>query len=149
MSDEFEVAADELHNYAGSLDGLHGGIDAIRNYMYEQGCNKDGFTGLLMVLHPVIDLVGDLFNETLNFGQDRLSGTAEGIQRNAETYSEAEARIEGLFSQILDGLSATRDAVADGAAAVDAAVPQAVQDAGAQAWNSHVESSAASRNGGA
>ncbi|ASO18146.1 hypothetical protein FHR81_002542 [Actinoalloteichus hoggarensis] len=149
MSDEVEVAVDALHDYAGSLDGLHGGIDAIRNYMYEQGCNKDGFTGLLMVLHPVIDLVGDLFNSTLDFGQDRLSGTAEGIQRNAEVYSEAEAQIEGMFSRLLDGLSAGRDAVVDGAAAVESAVPQSARDAATQAWNSHVESTAERRNGGA
>ncbi|AOS61338.1 hypothetical protein [Actinoalloteichus hymeniacidonis] len=145
MSDEVEVAVDELHNYAGSLEGLQGGIDAIRNYMYEQGCNKDGFTGLLTLLHPAVDLVGDLFNETLNFGQDRLSGTAEGIQRNAETYSEAEAKIEGLFSQILSTISNVRDGVESGVAAV----PQPVMEAGGQAWNSHVENSAARRNGGA
>ncbi|AUS78236.1 hypothetical protein C1701_07480 [Actinoalloteichus sp. AHMU CJ021] len=102
MSEQFQVDVDSLEGYARSLDDLQGAFDALREYAVRYGCDKSGFTGLLALLHPGVDLVGTLFGETLNFGQDRLGGTADGIRRNAEVYAAADQAVQDRMVKIME-----------------------------------------------
>ena len=64
---DFHVDPEALKQYAEVLDGLSSVIDAISEYMHTCGCDKSGFTGLFVVLQPVVDLIGSLYGDTLKF----------------------------------------------------------------------------------
>jgi hypothetical protein len=101
MSD-VHVATDELHNYANSLEQLGSKFDSIRSYMEQTACDKSGFTGLLTLLQPGVDLVQSLFNDTLKFGQDRMNATVKAVHATAEHYNANEQKISGVLNNVLN-----------------------------------------------
>lgn len=104
MGEGFRVVPDELRSYAEYLRGMMGDFDAIDHYAHDQGANTAGFTGLLIVLQPVVAGIGKLFSEALNIGKDRLGATAEGLEASAATYEAVDhneaATAECLASQL-------------------------------------------------
>lgn len=104
MGEGFHVVPDELCSYADYMRGMVADLDAIDRYAREQGANTAGFTGLLMVLAPVVTGVGDLFGETLDIAKDRLGATAEGLDHSAAAYeavdSKEAATADHLASQL-------------------------------------------------
>jgi uncharacterized protein YukE len=110
---DFDVNPDALREYAQVLDGLNAAIDAINEYVHTYGCDKSGFTGLFIVLRPVVDLVGSLFGETLTFGRQRLASLVAGVQQVADAYQQVDDQaakaMQDLLAQ-LDDLSIPEDA---------------------------------------
>lgn len=98
------MAIEELNAYADNFENLKGRVGEIRGYVQDHACDKSGFTGLLMVLQPGVDLVRSLFNETLDIVEDKLDSTAQGIKDTAAHYSEQDAKIQDTFTKIMDGL---------------------------------------------
>ncbi|MEC3980028.1 hypothetical protein [Amycolatopsis sp. H20-H5] len=88
---DLETSPAALTAYAQNLDGLHGAIDKINEYMRTQGCDTSGFTGLFVVLRPVVDMVGSLYDETLKFGHNRLNSMSAGIKAASEHYATVDA----------------------------------------------------------
>ncbi|WP_436496667.1 type VII secretion target [Actinokineospora sp. HUAS TT18] len=82
----FAVDPAELRAYAEYMRGLAGGFDAIKEFTRAEGCATDGFTGLLTVLRPAVDGVGSLYGTTLDFGRDRLTSSADGLDTTAASY---------------------------------------------------------------
>lgn len=68
MSSLFTDAA-ELRAYAEYLRTEAQEFETIRKYVHATACDKAGFTGLLSLLQPGVDIVRALFDETLDFGK--------------------------------------------------------------------------------
>lgn len=104
MGEGFHVVPDELRRYSGYMRGMVGDLDAIDRYARDQGGNTAGFTGMLEVLQPVVQGVGNLFGETLDIGKDRLAATAEGLDDSAAYYEAVDrnetATADRLSSQL-------------------------------------------------
>lgn len=106
---DFHVDPDALREYADVLDGLNSAIDAISEYMHTYGCDKSGFTGLFMVLQPVIDLVGSLYGDTLKFGEQRLASLVEGVNSTADAYEQTDEGVSSLLTNLLSELDTAID----------------------------------------
>jgi hypothetical protein len=86
----FEVEPEELSGYATYMRSLATAFDRIDGYAREEGCETDGFTGLLALLRPAVGLVGDLYGAGLDFGRDRLEGAADGLELTALEYERTD-----------------------------------------------------------
>jgi hypothetical protein len=104
---DFQVNPDALKEYADVLDGLNSAIDAISEYMHTYGCDKSGFTGLFVVLQPIIDLVGSLYGDTLKFGKQRLASLAEGVKATADKYEQTDGQVSGILNDLLSAIDSS------------------------------------------
>ncbi len=102
MSGSVQVDPDDLASYGDYLESVSGQFDTIKDYVHQYACNKDGFTGLLMLLQPGVDLVENLFDRTLQFGKDKLHDAADGIQDTAQAYRDREAAIQEHMNAIIN-----------------------------------------------
>lgn len=93
---------DVIKAYAKNLDAMHHAFDGLSQYVKTTACDKSGFTGLLTLLHPAVDLVDNLFQETIKFGNDRLSSLVDGMNKVAEDYEKREAKHAQSFKDIVD-----------------------------------------------
>jgi hypothetical protein len=102
---DFAVDPQTMQEYAQVVDGLHATVSRIDDYMRSTACDKSGFTGLFTVLRPVVDLVGNLYGETLKFGHSRLTSLSQGVQSAADAYAHHDANA----AKMLDDLHAQLD----------------------------------------
>lgn len=102
---DFEVDPETLREYAQVVDGLHWSVSKIDDYMRSTACDTSGFTGLFYVLRPVVDLVANLYGDTLKFGHSRLASMSEGVQSVAKAYADHDAHV----GKILVGIGAELD----------------------------------------
>lgn len=107
---DFEVNPDAVRQYGQVLDGLNSAVSAIDNYAHQYGCDKSGFTGLFIVLQPVVDLVGSLYGDTLKFGSQRLASLVDGVNKVADAYQQTDENaakaLEDLLAQLDDSSTA-------------------------------------------
>ena len=101
---DFEVKPETLQEYAQVLDGLQGAVSKIEDYMRSTACDTSGFTGLFYVLRPVVDLVANLYGDTLKFGHSRLTSMSQGIQSVAKAYADHDADVAKLLHEIYEQL---------------------------------------------
>lgn len=104
---DFHVDPEALEQYADVLDGLSSVIDAISEYMHTYGCDKSGFTGLFIILQPVIDLVGSLYGDSLKFGKQRLASLVEGVKHTAETYLSTDDQVRQVLNDLLSAIDSS------------------------------------------
>lgn len=93
--------AAELRAYAEYLRTEAQEFETIRKYVHATACDKSGFTGLLTLLQPGVDLVRGLFDETLDFGKSKLEGAAAGVDATATTYEQIDAFQSRFFEGLL------------------------------------------------
>jgi hypothetical protein len=91
----------ELRAYAEYLRTEAKEFETIRKYVHATACDKGGFTGLLTLLQPGVDIVRALFDETLDFGKSKLEGTASAVDATAAHYDAVERAQLAIFSRIL------------------------------------------------
>jgi hypothetical protein len=99
VSSLFTDAA-ELRAYAEYLRTEAKEFETIRKYVHATACDKAGFTGLLSLLQPGVDVVRALFDESLDFGKSKLEGTAAAVDATAKVYDD----IDAVQRRIFDGL---------------------------------------------
>ncbi|ANZ37489.1 hypothetical protein BBK82_16965 [Lentzea guizhouensis] len=97
----FSTDAAELRAYAEYLRTEAAEFETIRKYVHATACDKSGFTGLLTLLQPGVDLVRALFDETLDFGKSKLEGTATGVEATAAVYEKVELAQQKIFEGLL------------------------------------------------
>jgi hypothetical protein len=107
MSD-IETEVDALHEYAEYLKSVNETFGAIREYVHSSACDKSGFTGLLMLLQPAVDLVEQLFDKTLDFGVHRMDSMISGVEDTAKHYEETETHVMTLMTQAHSELDSVR-----------------------------------------
>ncbi|HUQ58047.1 hypothetical protein [Lentzea sp.] len=100
MSSLFTDAA-ELRAYAEYLRTEAQEFETIRKYVHATACDKAGFTGLLTLLQPGVDVVRALFDETLDFGKSKLEGTASAVEATAKVYEDVDRAQMTIFNGIL------------------------------------------------
>ena len=100
MSSLFTDAA-ELRAYAEYLRTEAQEFETIRKYVHATACDKAGFTGLLTLLQPGVDVVRALFDETLDFGKSKLEGAAGAVDSTAATYEAVDRAQMAIFNRIL------------------------------------------------
>ncbi|MFD9699312.1 hypothetical protein [Lentzea sp. NPDC059081] len=100
MSSLFTDAA-ELRAYAEYLRTEAQEFETIRKYVHATACDKAGFTGLLTLLQPGVDIVRALFDETLDFGKTKLEGTAAAIDTTAKVYEDVDRAQMTIFNGLL------------------------------------------------
>lgn len=98
---DIHVDPDAVHAYADVLEGLNSAIDAINEYMHSTALDKSGFTGLFMVLRPVVDLIGSLYGESLSFGRQRLASLVDGVNNAADAYAQTDANAAKALQDLL------------------------------------------------
>lgn len=100
MSSLFTNGA-ELRAYAEYLRTEAQEFETIRKYVHATACDKGGFTGLLTLLQPGVDIVQALFDETLDFGKSKLESTAAAVESTATAYDAVERAQLAIFDGIL------------------------------------------------
>lgn len=100
MSSLFTDAA-ELRAYAEYLRTEAQEFETIRKYVHATACDKAGFTGLLSLLQPGVDVVRALFDETLDFGKSKLEGSASAVEATAKVYEDVDRAQMTMFNGIL------------------------------------------------
>ncbi len=93
--------AAELRAYAEYLRTEAREFETIRKYVHATACDKAGFTGLLALLQPGVDVVRALFDETLDFGKSKLEGTASAVDATAKVYEDVDRAQMTIFNGIL------------------------------------------------
>lgn len=99
---------EELRAYAAYLGQVAGQFDQVRDYLHQHGCDKSGFTGLLTILQPGVDLVRGAYDLALDFGQDRMHGSAERMAEIAEDYERTDRQVAQAFTGISAQLGQVR-----------------------------------------
>lgn len=89
---QFRVEPAELQAYAQYMRTLADQFDSIKSFARSEGCDTSGFTGLLTVLQPVVEGVGGIYGATLEFGRDRLNGSADGLEATAASYERTDGQ---------------------------------------------------------
>lgn len=100
MSSLFTDAA-ELRAYAEYLRTEAQEFETIRKYVHATACDKSGFTGLLSLLQPGVDVVRALFDETLDYGKSKLEGTASAVDATAQVYEDVDRAQMVIFGGLL------------------------------------------------
>jgi hypothetical protein len=96
---EFDVHTDVMREYADVVDGLHAQVGKIKDYMRTTACDKSGFTGLFALLQPVVDLVGNLYGSTLDFGDNRLTSLSQGVRSAADSYDHHDGQVAAILKE--------------------------------------------------
>ncbi|MDV6013289.1 hypothetical protein [Haloechinothrix sp. LS1_15] len=101
MGDGHEVDPLQLRDYADYVRHLSiHGFRRIRLVAQYEGCNPDGFTGLLTPLGEACTALQDSVVEPLfEMATEKLNGTAQGVMAAAEDYGLAEAEAEERLEQ--------------------------------------------------
>jgi hypothetical protein len=100
VSSLFTDAA-ELRAYAEYLRTEAKEFETIRKYVHATACDKAGFTGLLSLLQPGVDVVRALFDESLDFGKSKLEGAATAVDATAKVYDDIDAAQRRIFDGLL------------------------------------------------
>ncbi|WP_439661994.1 hypothetical protein ACSHWB_11280 [Lentzea sp. HUAS TT2] len=100
MSSLFTDAA-EMRAYAEYLRTEAQEFETIRKYVHATACDKAGFTGLLTLLQPGVDIVRALFDESLDFGKSKLEGAAAAVDTSAKVYEDIDAAQRRMFDGLL------------------------------------------------
>lgn len=103
----FHVNPDALEEYADAADSFHQAISQLTEYMHSTACDKSGFTGLFMILQPVVDLVASLYGDTLKYGDQKLTSLVDGIRQASAGYSKIDENVENILKGLLAELDST------------------------------------------
>lgn len=90
MGEQFKVEPEHLRGYAGLVERNAGHFTTIEGHAREKGGDTSGFTGLLSLLVPVADGVVNLYGETLQFANSKLTAVQGALEGAAEAYERAE-----------------------------------------------------------
>ncbi|QWF83181.1 hypothetical protein HUW46_06621 [Amycolatopsis sp. CA-230715] len=102
--DGIDVHTDKVAEYAQNIQNMNRVVDKISDYMHTYGCDKSGFTGLLMVLHPAVDLVQSLYDESLKFGRERLTSLSDGVKNAGKAYEQHDEAVAKALEELARGL---------------------------------------------
>src|SRR5690349_23578820 len=93
--------AAELRAYAEYLRTEVQEFETIRKSVHATACDKAGFTGLLTLLQPGVDIVRALFDETLDFGKSKLEGASAAVDSTAQVYEAVDHAQRTIFEGLL------------------------------------------------
>lgn len=83
---DFHVEPAELRGYGGMLERVAGQFSSIEQHAHSKGGDTSGFTGLLALLVPVVDGVVNLYGETLQFANRKITDVRSELDKAAGDY---------------------------------------------------------------
>jgi len=86
MDGGFHVEPDELRGYSGMLERTAGHFSSIEQHAKNKGGDTSGFTGLLALLVPVVEGVVNLYAETLQFANRKMTEVKGSLDKTIEGY---------------------------------------------------------------
>lgn len=90
----------ELHGFEGLLERNAGYFKEIDQYAEETASDLSGFTGLMMVLIPVVEGVTALYGETLDFAHSALMKVKDELAATADEYEQREQKMMDALRKI-------------------------------------------------
>ncbi|MCI2417026.1 hypothetical protein MOQ72_06285 [Saccharopolyspora sp. K220] len=104
MADNLRAIPDELKGFGGLLERNAGYFKKIDQWAESTASDTSGFTGLMMVLIPVVEMVTALYGETLEWANSALLKVKEDLAETAADYEETQQKVAALFKKIQDDL---------------------------------------------
>ena len=86
MDGGFHVEPEELRGYSGMLERTAQHFSSIEQHARNKGGDTSGFTGLLELLVPVVDGVVNLYAETLQFANRKITEVKGALDRTIQGY---------------------------------------------------------------
>jgi len=93
-----------MKGFEGLLERNAGYFKKIDEWAESTASDTSGFTGLMMVLIPVVEMVTALYGETLEWANSALLKVKEDLADASAEYEEIEQKIVGIFRQIQSDL---------------------------------------------
>jgi Excreted virulence factor EspC, type VII ESX diderm len=85
--DGFHVEPEELRGYSSLLERTAGHFTSIEQHARDKGGDTSGFTGLLMLLVPVVDGIVGLYAQTLQFANTKITDVRDNLTGAADDYA--------------------------------------------------------------
>ena len=102
--DGFHAEPDELRGYSQMLDRTAQQFTAIEGHARDKGGDTSGFTGLLMVLAPVVEGVVGLYAQTLQYANRKMQDVRTNLDGAAKEYDERDRTAAGTLTTSSVGL---------------------------------------------
>lgn len=90
MGERFHVVPNELRGCSVLLERQAEHFLTIREHAIVKGGDTSGFTGLLSLLDPVVTGVAQLYGETLDAANRKMSQDADSLVKSAHVYERAD-----------------------------------------------------------
>ncbi|MER7077672.1 hypothetical protein SAMN02982929_05108 [Saccharopolyspora kobensis] len=104
MAENLKAIPAEMKGFEGLLERNAGYFKKIDEWAESTASDTSGFTGLMMVLIPVVEMVTALYGETLEWANSALLKVKEDLADASAEYEEIEQKIVGIFRQIQSDL---------------------------------------------
>jgi hypothetical protein len=105
MDGGFHVEPDELRGYSGMLERTAGHFSSIEQHARNKGGDTSGFTGLLELLVPVVEGVVNLYAETLQFANRKMTEVKGALDKTIEGYESHDQANATAITSTGSGLS--------------------------------------------
>jgi hypothetical protein len=102
--DSFYVEPDELRGYSGMLERTAGHFTTIEQHARDKGGDTSGFTGLLMLLAPVVDGIVGLYAQTLEYANRKMLDVKDNLDGAASEYAERDETNAGRLTSSAVGM---------------------------------------------
>lgn len=109
VGDGFYVEPTELRGYSSMLERVAGQFSSIEQHARTKGGDTSGFTGLLALLVPAVDGVVDLYAQTLQFANQKITEVRDGLDGSTTTYEQRDATGASTVAAAGAGLSGGGD----------------------------------------
>ncbi|KAA5833339.1 hypothetical protein ABT337_19860 [Saccharopolyspora hirsuta] len=100
MAENLKAIPEEMKAFEGLLERNAGYFKKIDEWAENTASDTSGFTGLMMVLIPVVEMVTALYGETLEWANSALLKVKEDLADASAEYEEIEQKIVGVFQKI-------------------------------------------------
>ncbi|APU12574.1 MULTISPECIES: type VII secretion target [Actinoalloteichus] len=105
MSDDFEVEPEELRGYTGLTDATAGHFTEIGAYAANKGADTSGFTGLFVILQPLVIAIGSLYEGCMEDASAKMRNLSAALNDTASDYELVERGEQGSMSALTDQAS--------------------------------------------
>lgn len=104
MAENLKAIPAEMKGFEGLLERNAEHFKKIDRWAENTASDTSGFTGLMMVLIPVVEMVTALYGETLEWANSALLKVKDDLADASAEYEEIEQRIVGIFQKIQSDL---------------------------------------------
>ncbi|GAB3676190.1 hypothetical protein GCM10027597_15310 [Saccharopolyspora tripterygii] len=104
MAENLRAIPEELNGFGELLDRNAGHFRKIGEWAESTASDTSGFTGLMVVLVPVVEVVTALYGETLDLANSALMKVKEDLAETVSDYEETERKIAAMFQKIQSDL---------------------------------------------
>lgn len=98
--DSVRAVPDEMRGFCELLERNANYFKSLDQYAGQTASHTGGFTGVMMLLIPVVEGITALFGETLDFAHGALLRVKDELEKTAEEYEQREDQIIEILRRI-------------------------------------------------